>query len=90
MLANHSGTLVNTIGFEWMLVGISFLCFCYAPMLRFLKAPPTKEEKKVGNGQDNLAMTHDINSLEMAKTSINNNTENQNSNVAAQNDATRL
>uniref|UniRef100_A0AAG5CZU4 Major facilitator superfamily (MFS) profile domain-containing protein n=1 Tax=Anopheles atroparvus TaxID=41427 RepID=A0AAG5CZU4_ANOAO len=41
-----SGTLVNTIGFEWMLVGIAILCFAYAPLLTFLRAPPTKEEKK--------------------------------------------
>ncbi|XP_038118032.1 synaptic vesicular amine transporter isoform X2 [Culex quinquefasciatus] len=41
-----SGTLVNTIGFEWMLVGISILCFLYAPLLMMLRAPPTKEEKK--------------------------------------------
>jgi DHA1 family solute carrier family 18 vesicular amine transporter 1/2 len=41
-----SGTLVNTIGFEWMLVGIAVLCFLYAPLLTFLKSPPTKEEKK--------------------------------------------
>ncbi|XP_062714853.1 synaptic vesicular amine transporter isoform X2 [Aedes albopictus] len=41
-----SGTLVNTIGFEWMLVGIAILCFLYAPLLTLLRAPPTKEEKK--------------------------------------------
>ncbi|CAH0395466.1 unnamed protein product [Bemisia tabaci] len=41
-----SGTLVNTIGFEWMLFGIAFLNFAYAPLLYFLKSPPTKEEKK--------------------------------------------
>ncbi|XP_011302574.1 synaptic vesicular amine transporter [Fopius arisanus] len=41
-----SGTLVNTIGFEWMLFGIAILCFLYAPLMYFLKAPPTKEEKK--------------------------------------------
>uniref|UniRef100_U5EXT5 Putative vesicular amine transporter n=1 Tax=Corethrella appendiculata TaxID=1370023 RepID=U5EXT5_9DIPT len=41
-----SGTLVKSIGFEWMLVGISILCFAYAPLLTFLRAPPTKEEKK--------------------------------------------
>lgn len=40
--------MVNSIGFEWMLVGIAILCFCYAPLLIFLRAPPTKEEKKVG------------------------------------------
>lgn len=43
----YSGTLVNSIGFEWMLVGIAILCFIYAPLLTFLRAPPTKEEKKV-------------------------------------------
>ncbi|XP_017889817.1 synaptic vesicular amine transporter [Ceratina calcarata] len=41
-----SGTLVNTIGFEWMLFGIAILNFLYAPLLYFLRAPPTKEEKK--------------------------------------------
>ncbi|XP_077288588.1 vesicular monoamine transporter [Arctopsyche grandis] len=41
-----SGTLVNTIGFEWMLFGIAILNFLYAPLLCFLRAPPTKEEKK--------------------------------------------
>ncbi|KAG5682361.1 hypothetical protein PVAND_011717 [Polypedilum vanderplanki] len=41
-----SGTLVKNIGFEWMMFGIGVLCFVYAPLLLFLKAPPTKEEKK--------------------------------------------
>ncbi|XP_058791139.1 synaptic vesicular amine transporter [Phymastichus coffea] len=41
-----SGTLVNTIGFEWMLFGIAILNFIYAPFMYFLKSPPTKEEKK--------------------------------------------
>ncbi|EFN79390.1 synaptic vesicular amine transporter [Harpegnathos saltator] len=40
-----SGTLVNSIGFEWMLFGIAILNFIYAPLMYFLKAPPTKEEK---------------------------------------------
>lgn len=44
-----SGTLVNSIGFEWMLVGIACLGFMYAPLLTFLRAPPTREEKKVGD-----------------------------------------
>ena len=44
-----SGTLVKTIGFEWMLFGIAILCFLYAPLLTLLKNPPTREEKKVGN-----------------------------------------
>lgn len=35
--------------------GIGVLCFCYAPLLLLLKAPPTKEEKKVSpEGVDNL------------------------------------
>jgi hypothetical protein len=39
---------VKNIGFEWMMFGIGVLCFVYAPLLLLLKAPPTKEEKKVG------------------------------------------
>ncbi|KAL1460534.1 hypothetical protein WDU94_012511 [Cyamophila willieti] len=42
-----SGTLVNTIGFEWMLFIIAILDFMYAPLLYFLRSPPTKDEKKV-------------------------------------------
>ena len=42
-----------------MLVGIAILCFVYAPFLTLLRAPPTKEEKKVG-GIDNVGMTPDI------------------------------
>lgn len=39
-----------------MMFGIGVLCFCYAPLLLFLKSPPTKEEKKVSpDGIDNLA-----------------------------------
>ncbi|XP_017298831.1 synaptic vesicular amine transporter [Diaphorina citri] len=41
-----SGTLVNTIGFEWMLFIIAILDFMYAPLLYLLRNPPTKEEKK--------------------------------------------
>lgn len=40
---------MNSIGFEWMLVGIACLGFMYAPLLTFLRAPPTREEKKVGD-----------------------------------------
>lgn len=40
---------MNSIGFEWMLVGIACLGFLYAPLLTFLRAPPTREEKKVGD-----------------------------------------
>lgn len=38
-----------------MLVGIACLGFLYAPLLTFLKAPPTREEKKVGDGIPNAA-----------------------------------
>ncbi|KAK5650016.1 hypothetical protein RI129_001045 [Pyrocoelia pectoralis] len=41
-----SGTLVKTIGFEWMLFGIAIITFMYAPLLISLRNPPTKEEKK--------------------------------------------
>lgn len=43
-----------------MLVGIAFLCFLYAPLLTFLRAPPTKEEKKVGPGYDNQGMVSEV------------------------------
>ncbi|XP_050462767.1 synaptic vesicular amine transporter isoform X1 [Cataglyphis hispanica] len=41
-----SGTLVNSIGFEWMLFGIAMLNFIYAPLMYFLRSPPNKEEKE--------------------------------------------
>lgn len=44
-----------------MMFGIGVLCFCYAPLLLLLKAPPTKEEKKVSSdGIDNLAAEDEI------------------------------
>lgn len=57
-ILKNSGTLVNSIGFEWMLFGIAIICFLYAPLLTFLKAPPTKEEKKVSDDEpSDLAKT---------------------------------
>ncbi|XP_047114000.1 synaptic vesicular amine transporter [Schistocerca piceifrons] len=41
-----SGSLVKSIGFEWMLFGIAILNFMYAPLMYLLKSPPTKEEKR--------------------------------------------
>lgn len=41
-----------------MMFGIGILCFCYAPLLLLLKAPPTREEKKVSpeiEGLGNMA-----------------------------------
>ncbi|XP_065207033.1 synaptic vesicular amine transporter isoform X2 [Planococcus citri] len=46
-----SGTLVNSIGFEWMLFGDAILCFMYAPLMYFLRSPPTKEERKTLIGE---------------------------------------
>jgi hypothetical protein len=44
-----------------MLVGIAILCFIYAPLLTFLRAPPTREEKKVGI--DNPSVENDNGSV---------------------------
>ncbi|XP_069363735.1 synaptic vesicular amine transporter isoform X1 [Maniola hyperantus] len=41
-----SGALVNSIGFEWMLVIIAVLNFAYAPCLLMLRAPPARDEKQ--------------------------------------------
>ncbi|XP_045781681.1 synaptic vesicular amine transporter isoform X2 [Maniola jurtina] len=41
-----SGALVNSIGFEWMLVIIALLNFAYAPCLLMLRAPPARDEKQ--------------------------------------------
>ncbi|XP_061725697.1 synaptic vesicular amine transporter [Cydia pomonella] len=41
-----SGTLVNSIGFEWMLVIIAVLNFAYAPCLLLLRSPPARDEKQ--------------------------------------------
>ncbi|CAH0599566.1 unnamed protein product [Chrysodeixis includens] len=41
-----SGALMNSIGFEWMLVIIAVLNFAYAPCLFFLRSPPARDEKQ--------------------------------------------
>ncbi|KAJ8704074.1 hypothetical protein PYW07_013368 [Mythimna separata] len=41
-----SGALMNSIGFEWMLVIIAVLNFGYAPCLLFLRSPPATNEKQ--------------------------------------------
>lgn len=59
---------MKNIGFEWMMFGVGILCFCYAPLLLLLKAPPTKEEKKVSpEGVDNLGaeLVDDMSDKEM-------------------------
>ncbi|XP_064097958.1 synaptic vesicular amine transporter-like isoform X1 [Macrobrachium nipponense] len=37
-----SGTLVQTLGFEWMLYGIAIINFLYGPLMYCLKSPPAK------------------------------------------------
>lgn len=54
---------MNSIGFEWMLVGIACLGFMYAPLLTFLRAPPTKEEKKVGDVVTNATTTNVVTAI---------------------------
>ena len=37
-----SGTLVQSIGFQAMIMGIACINFLYAPLMYFLKDPPMK------------------------------------------------
>lgn len=55
-----------------MLVGIACLGFLYAPLLTFLRAPPTKEEKKVSdvNASDANVVTTITNDDATAKKGI--------------------
>jgi DHA1 family solute carrier family 18 vesicular amine transporter 1/2 len=47
-----SGSLVQGIGFEKMLIGIAIICFLYGPMLCALKdVPPKTEQEKQENSQ---------------------------------------
>ncbi|CAF5003931.1 unnamed protein product, partial [Rotaria sp. Silwood1] len=39
-----SGFCVRVFGFRTMLHIISFICLCYAPLMLFLRNPPTREE----------------------------------------------
>lgn len=41
-----SGSLVEAVGFQAMLVGIGIICFIYGPVLFFLKDPPVKSEQE--------------------------------------------
>ncbi|XP_037077178.1 LOW QUALITY PROTEIN: synaptic vesicular amine transporter-like [Pollicipes pollicipes] len=43
-----SGTLVKSIGFNWMLYGIAFITLLYAPLLVFVRNPPTRQPEKRG------------------------------------------
>ncbi|KAG0727909.1 Synaptic vesicular amine transporter [Chionoecetes opilio] len=38
-----SGTLVQNLGFKWMLYGIAIINFLYAPFMYCLKSPPAKK-----------------------------------------------
>jgi DHA1 family solute carrier family 18 vesicular amine transporter 1/2 len=41
-----SGSLVEVVGFKYMLVGIGFICFFYCPVLLMLKDPPHRTEQE--------------------------------------------
>jgi len=41
-----SGSLVESIGFKNMLLGIGFICFLYCPVLLMLKDPPHRTEQE--------------------------------------------
>jgi hypothetical protein len=46
-----SGFIVQAFGFSSMLYIISFICFCYAPLMFFLRNPPARDEKIVNKRQ---------------------------------------
>ena len=37
---------MRTVGFKWMLYGIAFINFLYAPLMYYLKNPPRKVEEQ--------------------------------------------
>lgn len=39
-----SGTLVELIGFEGLVITTAFICFGFAPLLLLLKNPPARQE----------------------------------------------
>ncbi|XP_043241700.1 synaptic vesicular amine transporter-like [Amphibalanus amphitrite] len=41
-----SGTLVKSIGFSWMLYGIAFITLLYAPLLIYVRNPPSRQPEK--------------------------------------------
>ncbi|KAF7261232.1 hypothetical protein EG68_01524 [Paragonimus skrjabini miyazakii] len=41
-----SGSMVQTVGFSWMLWSISIVCLLYAPLTLLLRNPPRKEEAR--------------------------------------------
>lgn len=49
--------------------GIGVLCFIYAPLLLFLKAPPTREEKKVGSNEFSLKTSSNCLPIDYSKNS---------------------
>ncbi|XP_076033755.1 synaptic vesicular amine transporter-like isoform X2 [Oratosquilla oratoria] len=44
-----SGSLVQAVGFSWMLYGIAIINFIYAPLMYCLKSPPSKAEEQQKN-----------------------------------------
>jgi len=52
-----SGSLVESVGFKAMMVGMGIICFLYAPMLFWLKdLPPRTEEEMQHNEQSKLVL----------------------------------
>ena len=53
-----SGSLVESVGFKSMMVGMGVICFLYAPLLIWLKdlPPRTEEEMLAQNEQSKLVM----------------------------------
>ncbi|KAF6779849.1 hypothetical protein AHF37_00692 [Paragonimus kellicotti] len=67
-----SGSMVQTVGFSWMLWSISIVCLLYAPLTLLLRNPPRKEEARAlvnhtqePNEKDGVG----INALEMPPSS---------------------
>ncbi|KAB7495621.1 Chromaffin granule amine transporter, partial [Armadillidium nasatum] len=40
-----AGSLVQGVGFKWMLYSMGFINFLYAPLMYFLKNPPPKTDE---------------------------------------------
>ncbi|CAL4122224.1 unnamed protein product, partial [Meganyctiphanes norvegica] len=62
-----SGYLVKTMGFAYMLYGCAFINFLYAPLMYFLKCPPSKCEETqtlIGDQSSVRYMTYKANSSE--------------------------
>ena len=57
-----SGTLVKSIGFNWMLYGIAIITLLYAPLLIYVRNPPVKlpEKEVCSSGQNDSEIPYSI------------------------------